>query len=58
MEEKQHDIVFANDEEHRKYIIAAVKRIVYRYDENADIILFGAGLVATGMKKATGIFWY
>jgi len=42
MEEKQPDIVFANDEEHREYIIAAVKKIIYRYDEDADVILFGS----------------
>ena len=37
-----HDIVFGNDEEHRRYIIAALKKIVFRYDENADVILFGS----------------
>ena len=42
MEEKEHDIVFANDEAHRQYIIAAVRRIVHRYDGSADIILFGS----------------
>ena len=42
MEEGKHDIEFANDEAHHQYIIAAVKKIVYRYDERADIILFGS----------------
>jgi predicted nucleotidyltransferase len=41
-EERNHDIVFANNEEHREYIIAAVKKIVHRFDEYADIILFGS----------------
>ena len=39
--EKQHS-VFANDEAHRQYIVAAVKEIVHRYDESAEIILFGS----------------
>ena len=42
MEQKQLEIVFASDEEHRRYIITAVKRIVHRYDKDADIILFGS----------------
>lgn len=42
MDQKQPDIAFTSEQEHRQYIIAAVKRIVYSHDKNADIILFGS----------------